>query len=77
VRIRGGSGFGGKNGERKWGVGSRMVGIGKKGAINSASDGKRYNYFLTMEQAEQMGIFFEEKHTETLQEHNCKDEPLP
>jgi hypothetical protein len=54
-----------------------MVGIGKKGAINSASDGKRYNYFLTMEQAEQMGIFFEEKHTETLQEHNCKDEPLP
>lgn len=30
-----------------------------------------------MEGTEHMGIFFEEKHTETKQENNCKEEILP
>ena len=33
--------------------------------------------FLNMDSIEPMGIFFEEKHTETKQENHCKDEPLP
>ena len=37
----------------------------------------RYNYFLNMDSIEPMGIFFEEKHTETKQENNFKEELLP
>jgi hypothetical protein len=39
--------------------------------------GNTYNYLFMMENQEGLNIFFEEKHTETIHEQNCKEEPLP